>query len=169
MRKVVRAKEIIESTVPAPLNNIYDSAPETFDIGPVSKPEDTAEEPKLLNEDELAEIRVFKCQLTAYKKSFPGKFSDLNWSALDGNNIEEIEELYNKVMLTLNHGYEKSAGMVGILYQTAMFGLEGAAKMTGCLVLLDGLSVTTAKNEEIRDILTQINIETGCYKSVQSP
>jgi len=25
------------------------------------------------------------------------------------------------------------------------------------------------KNEEIRDILTQINIETGCYNSVQSP
>jgi len=54
-----------------------------------------------LNEDELAEIRVFKHKLTAYKKSFPGKFSDLNCSALDGNNIEEIEELYNKVTLTL--------------------------------------------------------------------
>jgi len=87
---------------------------------------------------------------TAYKKCFPGKFSDLNWSALNGNNIEEIEELYNKVMLTLNHGYEKSAGMVGVAYQTAMSRLEGVAKMTGSLVLLDGLSV-------------------GCYDSVQSP
>jgi len=70
---------------------------ETFDIGPVSNPEDTPEEPEPLNEDKLAEIRVFKCRLTAYKKSFPGKFSNLNWSALDGENIEEIEELYNKV------------------------------------------------------------------------
>jgi len=97
----------------------------------------------------------FKRKLTAYKKSFPGKFSDLNWSALDGNNIEELEELYNEVMLTLNHGYQKSAGMVGVAYQTAMSGLEGAAKMTSGLVLLDSLSVATAKNEEIRDILTQ--------------
>jgi len=171
MRKEVRGKEIIESAMPVPLDNIDDLAPlheETFDIGPVSNSEDTSEEPKLLNEVELAEIRVFKCKLTACKKSFPGKFSDLNWSALDGNNIEEIE-LYNKVMLTLNHGYQKSASMVGVAYQTAMSGLEGAAKMTGGLVLLDGLSVTTAKNEEIRDILTQINIETGCYDSVQSP
>jgi len=59
--------------------------------------------------------------------------------------------------------------MVGVAYQTAMSGLEGVAKMMGGLVLLDGLSVTTAKNEEITDILTQINIETGCYDSVQSP
>jgi len=56
-------------------------------------------------------------------------------------------------MLTLNHGYQKSAGMVDIEYQTAMSGLEDVAKMTGGLLLLDGLSVTTAKNEEIRDIL----------------
>jgi len=142
---------------------------ETFDIGPVSNPEDTPEEPELLNEEKLAEIKVFKCKLTAYKKSFPGKFSDLNWSALDGKNIKEIEELYNKVMLTLHHGYQKSAGMVGVAYQTAMSGLEGTAKMTGGLVLLDGLSVATAKNEEIKDILTQNNIETSCYDSVQSP
>jgi len=59
--------------------------------------------------------------------------------------------------------------MVGIVYQTAMSGLEGVAKMMGGLVLLNGLSVAMAKNEEIRDILTQINIETGCYNSVQSP
>jgi len=72
-------------------------------------------------------------------------------------------------MLTLNHGYQKSAGMVGVAYQTAMSGLEGAAKMMGGLVLLDGLSVAMAKNEKIKDILTQINIETGCYDSVQSP
>jgi len=50
-----------------------------------------------------------------------------------------------------------------------MSGLEGVAKMTGGLVLLDGLSAATAKNEEIRDTLTQINIETSCYDSVQSP
>jgi len=42
-------------------------------------------------------------------------------------------------------------------------------KMTGGLVLLDGLSVATTKNDEIRDILIQINIESGCYNSVQSP
>jgi len=119
--------------------------------------------------EELGETRVFKHKLTAYKKSFPGKFNDLNWSELDGDNIEEIEELYNKVMLTLNHSYQKSARMVGVAYQTAMSGLEGAAKMTGGLVLLDGLSVATAKNEEIKDIFRQINIETGCYESVQSP
>jgi len=172
MRKAARAKAIIESAVPVPLDNIDDSAPsheETFDICPVSSPEDTPEEPEPLNEDELAEIRVFKHKLRAYKKSFPGKFSDLNWSALNGDNIEEIEELYNKVMLTLNHGYQKSASMVGVAYQTAMSGLEGEAKMMGGLVLLNGLSVTTAKNKEITDILTQINIETGCYDSVQSP
>jgi len=68
-------------------------------------------------------------------------------------------ELYNKVILTLNHGYQKSAGMVGIVCQTTISGLEGAAKMTGSLVLLYGLSVTTAKNQE--DILTQISTETG--------
>jgi len=49
-----------------------------------------------------------------------------------------------------------------------MSGLEGTAKMTNGLVLLDGLSLATAKNEEIRDILLQINIETGCYNSVLS-
>jgi len=73
------------------------------------------------------------------------------------------------VMLTLNHGYQKSAGMVGVVCQTAMTGVECTAKMTSGLVLIDGLSVATAKNEEIRDILTQINIETGCYNSVHSP
>jgi len=154
------------------LDNIEDEAPsheETFDISPVSSPEDTPEEPEPLNEEELADIRVFKRKLTAYRKSFPGKFNDLNWSALDGDNIEEIEELYNKVMLTLNHGYQKLARMVGVAYQTAMSGLEGTAKMTGGLILLDGLSVARAKNEEIKDILTQINIETFFYDSVQSP
>jgi len=157
MTKAARAKAIIELTVPIPLDNIEDSAPlheETFDIGPVSSPEDTPEEPEPLNEDKLAEIRVFKHKLKAYKKPFPGKFSDLNWSALNGDNIEEIEELYNEVMLTVNHGYQKSAGMVGVAYQTAMSGLEGVAKMTSGLVLLNGLSVATAKNEEIKDILT---------------
>jgi len=142
---------------------------ETFDVGPVSNPEDTPEEPKPLNEDELAEIRVFKCKLMAHKNSFPGKLSNLNWSALNGDNIEEIEELYIEVMLTLHHGYQKSAGLVGFAYQTVMSGLEGTAKMTNGLVLLNGLSVATAKNKKIRDILTQINIETGCYDSVQSP
>jgi len=170
MRKAAKAKAIIESAMPVPLDNIEDQGPsneETFDIGPVSSPQDTPEEPEPLNEEELGEIRVFKHKLTAYKKSFPGKFNDLNWSALNGDNIEEIEELYNEIMLTLNHGYQKSAGMVGVAYQTAMSGLEGAAKMTGGLVLLDGLSTATAKNEEIKDILTQSNIETGCYDSVQ--
>jgi len=68
MRKAVRAKEIIESAVSLPLDNIDDLAPsheETFDIGPVSNQEDTPEEPKPLNEDKLAEIRFFKCKLTA--------------------------------------------------------------------------------------------------------
>jgi len=172
MRKAARAKAIIESAVPVPLDNIEDQGPlneETFDIGPVSSPEDTPEEPEPLNEEELGEIRVFKRKLMAYKKFFPGKFNDLNWSALDGDNIEEIEEIYNEVMLTLNHGYQKLARMVGVAYQTAMLGLEGVAKMTGGLVLLDSLCVATAKNEEIKDIITQINIETGCYDSVQSP
>jgi len=82
------------------LDNIDDSAPsndEIYDIGLVSKAEDTPEEPELLDENKLADIRVFKQKLMAKKKSFPGKFSDLNWSVLDGDNIEEIEELYNKV------------------------------------------------------------------------
>jgi len=56
--------------------------------------------------------------------------------------------------------------MVGVAYQTSRSGLEGAAKMTNSLVLFDGLSVAMSKNEEIRDILTQINIETGHYDSV---
>jgi len=56
--------------MPVPLDNIEepDSAPvheETFDIGPVSSPEDTPEELEPLNEDELAEIGVFKHKLTA--------------------------------------------------------------------------------------------------------
>jgi len=69
---------------------------ETFDIGPVSSPEDTPENPKLLNEDKLAEIRVFKLKLTAYKKSFPGKFSNLNWSALDGDNLKRLRSYITK-------------------------------------------------------------------------
>jgi len=153
----------------SPLDNIaepHDQEPyaslalvhlKTFEICPVSNQEDIPNEPEPLNEDELVEIRVFKLKLTAYKKSFPGKFCDLN------------KELFNEVMLNLNHRYQKSAGMVGITYQTAISGLEGVAKMTGSLVLLDGLSVATAKNEEIREILTQINIETGCYDSIQIP
>jgi len=64
LRKEVRAKSIIESAVPVQLDNTEEPEPapaqeEAFDIGPVSSPEDTPEEPKLLNEDELAEIRVF--------------------------------------------------------------------------------------------------------------
>jgi len=54
MRKAVRAKEIIESAMPAPLDNIDDLAPlneENFDIGLVGNPEDTPEEPELLNEE----------------------------------------------------------------------------------------------------------------------
>jgi len=31
------------------------------------------------------------------------------------------------------------------------------------------ISVAMAKNKEIRNILTQINIETSCYDSAQSP
>ena len=67
MRKVARAKNIIESAVPVPLDNIEDYpgslslarrdgpgplTEETFDIGPVSSSEDTPEEPELLNEEE---------------------------------------------------------------------------------------------------------------------
>jgi hypothetical protein len=102
MKRVARAKKIIELAVPvdAPpafLDNIDDPVPsndEIFDIGP----EDTPEEPKPLDENELADIRVFKHKLTAYKKSFPGKFSNLNWSVLDSNNIEEIEAIYSNIM-----------------------------------------------------------------------
>jgi len=50
-------------------------------------------------------------------------------------------------MLTLDHGYQKSACMVGVAYQTAMSGLEGAAKMTGGLVLLNSLS---AANDSVQ-------------------
>jgi len=56
MRKAARARAIIESAMPVPLDNIDEPAPsheETFDIGPVSSPEDTPEEPELLNEDKL--------------------------------------------------------------------------------------------------------------------
>jgi len=59
MRKAARAKAIIESAVPVPLDSIEDQGPsneETFD----SNPEDTPEEPEPLNEEELGEIRVFK-------------------------------------------------------------------------------------------------------------
>jgi len=59
--------------------------------------------------------------------------------------------------------------MVGVAYQTAMSALEGAAKMTGGLVLLDGLSVATAKNEEIKDILTQINIKLAAMTVFKAP
>jgi len=59
--------------------------------------------------------------------------------------------------------------MEGVAYQNAMSGVEGAAKMTGGQVLLDGLSAAKPKNEEIRDILMQIKIETGYYNSAQSP
>jgi len=163
-----KSKKIIESAVsidspPVRLDIIDDLAPlkdEIFDIGLASKAEDTPEESEPLDENELADIRVFK---------FPGKFNDLKLSALNGENKEELEGLYNKVMLTLNHGYQKSAGMVGVAYQTAMSGLEGMAKMTSGLVLLDSLSTAMAKNEEITDILTQINIEISCYNSFQSP
>jgi len=83
MRRAVRAKATIELAFPVPcpsgnLDNIEEPKPtpkpsheETFDIGPVSNPEDTPEKPEPLNEDELAEIRVFKHKLMAYKKSFP--------------------------------------------------------------------------------------------------
>jgi len=60
MRKAVRAKAIIELVMPVPLDNVDDLAQlheETFDIGPVSNPEDTPEEQEPLNEDKLAEIR----------------------------------------------------------------------------------------------------------------
>jgi len=63
MRKAARAKAIVELAMPVPLDNIDDSAPsheETFDIGPVSNREGTPEELEPLNEDKLAEIRVFK-------------------------------------------------------------------------------------------------------------
>jgi len=76
MKKVARAKKIIESAMPvdsppAFLDNIDEPSPsneETFDIGPVSSPKDTPEEPEPLDENELADIRVFKCKLTDYKK-----------------------------------------------------------------------------------------------------
>jgi len=56
MKRVARAKKIIESAVPIDslpvrLDIIDDSAPlngEILDIGPVSKPEDTPEEPDQL-------------------------------------------------------------------------------------------------------------------------
>jgi len=69
--------------------------------------------------------------------------SDLNWSALNEDNIEDLKELYNEVMLTLNHGYQKSASMAGFAHQTTMPGLEGMAKITNGLVLLDGLGART--------------------------
>ena len=173
MRRAARAKQIIESIAPPveiveQADNIQQPE-EDFGSVPLPETEGAVEEPEPLNEDEQAEIKVFKRKLTAYKKSYPNRFNDLNWSALEGDNIEELEELYNDVQLTLNHGYQKSAGMIGVAYQTSIRALEGAATMTNGLVLLDGLSVATAKNEEIRDILTQINIESGCYDSVQLP
>jgi len=66
MKRVARAKKIIELAVPvdAPpafLDNIDELAPLNdviFYIGLVSKPEDTPEEPKPLDENELADIRV---------------------------------------------------------------------------------------------------------------
>ena len=65
--------------------------------------------------------------------------------------------------------YQKGTGMIGMGYHMAMQGLESGAKLTNGLIMLDGLSLATAQNTEIRDISTQINIETGCYDSIQSP
>jgi len=92
----------------------------------------------------------------------------LNWGVLESEDIDSIEELFNDVQLSLNHGYQKNAGMVGTGYMLAMTSLEKASELTNGVVMLNGLSMATAKNEEIRDILTQINIETGCYDSVCS-
>jgi len=81
-----------------------------------------------------------------------GGFEDLNWGVLESEDIDSIEELYNDVQLSLNHGYQKNAGMVGTGYMLAMTGLEKASELTNGVVMLNGLSMATAKNEEIRDI-----------------
>lgn len=122
-----------------------------------------------LHSEQLEQLQLFKRKLTAYKKSYPERFQDLDWSVLETQDIDAIEDLYNEVQLDLNHCYQKGSGFIGVAYQSAMSGLEYGAKFTNGMVMLDGLSSATAKNKEIRDILTQINIETGCYDSVQSP
>jgi len=64
MRKASRAKAIIELAVPVPLDNIDNQAPsheDTFDIGPVSSPEDTPEEPEPLNEEDVPVCPPYDC------------------------------------------------------------------------------------------------------------
>jgi len=50
-------------------------------------------------------------------------------------------------------------GIVGVTYSTTMFAIENMAKFSGGILLLDGLSTNMANNKEIRDCLSEINIE----------
>jgi len=60
-------------------------------------------------------------------------------------------------------------GIVGVTYSATMLAIENVAKFSGGLLLLDGLSTNTANNKEIRDCLSEINIEYCDWSDLMMP
>jgi len=60
-------------------------------------------------------------------------------------------------------------GIVGVTYSATILAIENVAKFSGGLLLLDGLSTNTANNKEIRDCLSEINIEYCDWSDLMMP
>jgi len=86
----------------------------------------------------------------------------------ESEDLDFLEEKYNSVRMAFSNS-SSGPGIVSVTYSTAMFTIENMAKFSGSLLLLDGLSTNAANNKEIRDCLSEINIEYCNWSDLTTP
>jgi len=122
-----------------------------------------------LSEEELKQARSLRPKILKYRECFPSEMRDINFDGVaESEDLDFLEEKYNSVRMALSNS-SSGPGIVGVTYSTAMFAIENMAKFSGGILLLDGLSTNTANNKEIRDCLSEINIEYCDWSDLTTP
>jgi hypothetical protein len=131
--------------------------------------EDNEEDVAPLSDEELKQARSLRTKILKYRECFPSEMRDINFDGVaESEDLDFLEEKYNSVRMARSNS-SSGPGIVGVTYSTAMFAIENMAKFSGGVLLLDGLSNNTANNKEIRDCLSEINIEYCDWSDLTTP
>jgi len=137
------------------MEHIIDEEQKTLEICTLGEDDEAAP----LSEEELKQAQSLHAKILKYRECFPTEMKDIDFNSVaKSEDLDFLEERYNSVRMAHSNS-SRGPGIVGVTYLTAMFAIENMAKFSGSLLLLDGLSTNTENNKEIRDCLSEINIE----------
>jgi len=154
------------------MEHIIDEEQKTPEICTLGKDDDEDEEDyevAPLSKEELKQAQSLCTKILKYRECFPTEMRDIDFNGVaESEDLDFLEEKYNSVRMACSNSSSRP-GIVGITYSTAMFAIENMAKFSGGLLLLDGLSTNTVNNKEIRDCLSEINIEYCNWSDLTTP